>query len=507
MAVNKRIRRVLVANRGEIAVRIMRTCHERDIETVAVFSDADRTALHTRTAHFAEHIGPSPSRESYLVVERILDAARKHNVDAIHPGYGFLSERAYFAKACADAGIIFIGPPPDAIDAMGEKTHARKRMMAAGVPVVPGTDGPVDDETAIAFAKKVGLPVMVKAAAGGGGKGMRKVTREEDLAAAVAGARREAKAAFNDDTIYVEKFLDQPRHVEIQVFCDQHGNAHYLFERECSIQRRNQKIIEEAPSPVVDAEMRARMGEIAVKGARAVGYVNAGTMEFLVDSSRNFYFLEMNTRLQVEHPVTEWVTGFDLVGAQLDVAEGRPLPWGEQPQAPRGWAMEARVYAEDPAQGFLPQPGRIVDLRVPGGPGVRDDTGVYAGCEVTPFYDPMIAKLSVHGANRPAAIRKLVRALREYTVNGINTNIAYLCRILEHPAFFAGDFDTGFIEKHMSVPAAPMADHVHRAGLIAAALWRQSQDADARGRVAAAAAGGGSDGGMSAWQRAYAPRR
>ncbi|MEW5849739.1 MAG: acetyl-CoA carboxylase biotin carboxylase subunit [Myxococcota bacterium] len=503
----KPIQRVLVANRGEIAVRVMRSCHERGIETVAVYSDADRASLHTRFAHHAEHIGPPASRESYLVMERIIAAARKHKVDAIHPGYGFLSEKAEFAKACADAGIIFIGPPASAIDAMGEKTRARATMKAAGVPVVPGTDGPVTDEEGIAFARQVGFPVMVKAAAGGGGKGMRKVTSDAEMPSAIAGARREAQSAFGDGSIYVEKFLEKPRHVEIQVFADTHGNVHHLFERECSIQRRNQKIIEEAPSPVVDEAMRKAMGEVAVKGARAVGYVGAGTMEFLVDASRKFYFLEMNTRLQVEHPVTEWVTGFDLVGAQIDVANGLPLPWGEQPSHPRGWAVEARVYAEDPAQGFLPQPGKIVELRVPGGPGVRDDTGVYSGAEVTPFYDPMIAKLSCWGPDRRAAIRKLVRALREYTVKGIKTNISYLVDILEHPAFVEGDLDTGFIEKHMKTPHRAPNSSLELAAVIAAAVHQQAQDERLRSRVVGAASGKGQGAvGMSNWQRAYAPR-
>ena len=501
MVQTRSIHKVLVANRGEIAVRIMRTCHERGIETVAIYSEADRTALHVRHAHHAECVGPAASRDSYLRADRILDVARRHKVDAIHPGYGFLSERAEFASACCDAGFLFLGPPASAIQAMGEKTQARKRMRDAGVPVVPGTEGPVDDAGAVAFARKVGLPVMVKAAAGGGGKGMRKVTRDEDLEGAVAAARREAAAAFGDDSLYVEKFLDQPRHVEMQIFADQHGNVHHLFERECSVQRRNQKIIEESPSAVVDPQMRARMGEVAVRAARAVGYVNAGTVEFLVDAERNFFFLEMNTRLQVEHPVTEWVTGFDLVGAQLDVAAGLPLPWGEQPGAPRGWALEARIYAEDPDRGFLPQPGRIVELRVPGGPGVRDDSGVYAGAEVSPHYDPMIAKLSVHAASRTAAIHKLVRALREYTVKGITTNINYLCRVLTHPAFLSGNYDTGFVEQHMKGPP-PQANADQRlAAHLAAALWREAQDGAARARVSNVAPDAA--GGMSAWQRAF----
>ncbi|MBI5498253.1 MAG: acetyl-CoA carboxylase biotin carboxylase subunit [Deltaproteobacteria bacterium] len=500
----RKIKRVLVANRGEIAVRVMRTCHERGIETVAVYSEPDRVALHTRTAQRAECIGPAPSRDSYLRMDRILDAAKKHGADAIHPGYGFLSEKAEFARACADAGVTFIGPPAAAIDAMGEKTRARATMKAAGVPVVPGTDGPVDDATAIAFARQVGLPVMVKAAAGGGGKGMRKVTREEDLATAVAGARREAMSAFGDDSLYVEKFLEKPRHVEIQVFADTHSNVHHLFERECSVQRRNQKIIEEAPSSVVTPPMRRAMGEIAVKGARAVGYLNAGTVEFLVDANRKFYFLEMNTRLQVEHPVTEWVTGFDLVGAQLDVAEGLPLPWGDQPESPRGWAMEARIYAEDPAQGFLPQPGRITSLRVPDGPGVRDDSGVYAGYEVTPFYDPMIAKLSCWASSRQAVMDKLIRALNEYSVKGINTNIGYLVRILQHPAFRAGDYDTGFIERHMQGPAALPPENLRTAALLAAAFFRESEEERLRHQVVAARPSEGG-GGQTAWQRAFGP--
>jgi len=500
------IKRVLVANRGEIAVRVMRTCHERGIETVAVYSEPDRTALHTRVATFAEPIGPAASRESYLVIEKILAAAKKHKADAIHPGYGFLSEKAEFSQACKDAGIIFIGPPPSAIDAMGEKTRAREKMSAAGVPVVPGTDGPVEDDAAIRFAKEVGFPVMVKAAAGGGGKGMRKVSDAESLPAALQGARREALSAFGDGRIYVEKFLEKPRHVEIQVFADTLGNTHHLFERECSIQRRNQKIIEEAPSPVVDADMRAKMGEVAVRAAKAVGYVGAGTVEFLVDAHKKFYFLEMNTRLQVEHPVTEWITGFDLVGAQIDVANGLALPWGEQPRTPHGWAVEARIYAEDPAQNFLPQPGRILDVRVPGGPGVRDDSGVYPGYEVTQFYDPMIAKLSCWGLNRTAAINKLVRALREYMVKGITTNIGYLVQILENPHFREGDFDTGFIEKYMNGAVRPApAEGVELAAILGAAVYAEAQDARLRSQASTSSNGNAAGSGMSSWQRAFAP--
>jgi acetyl-CoA carboxylase biotin carboxylase subunit len=494
--------KVLVANRGEIAVRVMRTCRERGIRTVAVYSEADRAALHVRFADEAYPIGPPPSRESYLVMERILDVARRAGAQAIHPGYGFLSENAGFAQAVSDAGLTFIGPPPAAIEAMGHKTRARERMEAAHVPVVPGTTRPVADvDEALRIARDIGFPVMLKAAAGGGGKGMRRINDEAKFTKAFEAASREAQSSFGDGAVYLEKFLSKPRHVEIQVFADQHGHAVHLFERECSVQRRHQKIIEESPSCIVDDAMRARMGEVAVQAARAVGYVNAGTCEFLVDADRHFYFLEMNTRLQVEHPVTEWITGLDLVSLQLDVAAGRPLPVERLPRAPRGHAIEARIYAEDPYRQFLPQPGRIEHLRVPSGPFVRDDSGVYAGSEVTPFYDPMIAKLSAWAPDRAQAIARLDRALEEYTVKGLTTNIAFLRQVLQNPVFRGGEYDTGLIEQHMDLARPPVDDERREVALLAAALFAHHEAARATLPQATAPVG------RSPWRRVTAMHR
>jgi acetyl-CoA carboxylase, biotin carboxylase subunit len=442
-----RIRKVLVANRGEIALRVMRTCKELGFQTVAVFSEADREAPHVRFADEAVCVGPAPSRESYLVFENILGAAKQTSADAIHPGYGFLSENANFVRACENAGICFIGPPASAMDAMGEKTRARKHMIAAGVPVVPGSTEPfLNVAEAQAFAETCGYPVMLKAAGGGGGKGMRKVERQEDLESAWRLARSEALSAFNNDSVYMEKFVTEPHHIEIQIFGDQYGNVIHLNERECSAQRRNQKVVEETPSPILTREMRKAMGEVAVKAAKSVGYVGAGTIEFLVDKARNFYFLEMNTRLQVEHPVTEWVTGIDLVAWQLHVAQGGVLPLLNSIE-PRGHSIEVRIYAEDPATNFMPAPGKIASLRVPSGPYVRDDSGVYAGYTVPNFYDPMISKLSVWAPSRPEAIAKMKRALSEYVITGITTNLRYLKKILETRDFAFGDYDTGFLAR------------------------------------------------------------
>jgi acetyl-CoA carboxylase biotin carboxylase subunit len=453
----RRIQKVLIANRGEIAVRVIRTCKAMGIRTVAVYSDADREALHVRQADEAVHVGPAPARESYLSVERMLDAARRTGADAVHPGYGFLSERAAFARAVEEAGITFIGPRPESMEAMGEKTTARRNMQAAGVPTVPGSAGPIADEAeARAFAEQVGYPVMIKAAAGGGGKGMKKCERPEDLAALWASAKREAAGAFGDDRLYVEKFLDQPRHVEIQVFFDERGHGVWLGERECSVQRRQQKVIEESPSPILDERMREAMGEVAVRAGRAVGYRGAGTVEFLVDGSRSFYFLEMNTRLQVEHPVTEMCTGLDLVRMQIEVAQGAPVLRQEEVRR-RGHAIEARVYAEDPLKNFLPRPGTITALKVPTGEGIRDDSGVFPGWTVTPFYDPMLSKLVAWGETRDQAIERLSAALRGYEIQGIQSNVAYLAAVLEHPAFRAGDYDTGFTVRHGPELAARLA--------------------------------------------------
>ncbi|MEW6430856.1 MAG: acetyl-CoA carboxylase biotin carboxylase subunit [Myxococcota bacterium] len=465
-----RIKKVLVANRGEIAIRVMRTCKELGLETVAVFSEADRSALHTRYADQAVCVGPPPSRESYLVQQNIIDAAKRTGADAIHPGYGFLSENASFVRACEKAGITFIGPPASAMDAMGEKTRARANMVKAGVPVVPGNQEPFADvEDAKAFAKKIGFPVMLKAAGGGGGKGMRRVEKEADLESAWRAAKSEAMSAFGNDAVYLEKFLDEPHHIEIQVFGDSHGNVIHLNERECSAQRRNQKVVEETPSPIINPQMRAAMGEVAVRAAKAVGYVGAGTVEFLVDAQRNFYFLEMNTRLQVEHPVTEWVTGIDLVAWQLHVAQGGVLPFLE-PIAPRGHAIEVRVYAEDPATHFMPSPGRIQYLRVPSGPFVRDDSGVYAGYTVPNVYDPMISKLSVWAPTRAEAMLRMRRALDEYVVKGITTNIRYLRHIIAHPEFQSGNYDTGFLGREHQKLLGEERPELARAAMIAAAV-------------------------------------
>ena len=492
------VTKVLVANRGEIAVRIMRTCREMGIPTVAVFSEADRAALHTRYATQAYCVGPAPSNESYLVGERIIDAAKQAGADAIHPGYGFLAERADFARACADAGITFIGPKPHAIEQMGEKTLARRTMIDAGVPVVPGTEHAVEDaDAAVAAAESVGFPVMIKAAAGGGGKGMRLVREPGALRAAVEGAQREAAAAFGDGSVYLERFIERPRHIEVQIFGDSHGNVIHLNERECSVQRRHQKVIEESPSSFVDEAMRQRMGEVAIQAAKAVDYVGAGTVEFLVDEAGDYFFLEMNTRLQVEHPVTELTTGYDLVREQIRVASGEPLEI--TPRAPHGHAIEARIYAENAEAGFIPSPGRLSHLREPGGFGVRIDSGVYAGYEVTPHYDPMIAKLSVWGADRERAIRRMDRALGEYVVNGFTTNVLFLQRVLQHPAFAAGETQTDFIERHLGVPPAPPSTDQVDVAMIAATIRQYEYGRALADRIVS---GADTDHGPSQWRLA-----
>ncbi|MBK5256592.1 MAG: acetyl-CoA carboxylase biotin carboxylase subunit [Vicinamibacteria bacterium] len=448
MSTPRKFSKVLIANRGEIAVRVMRACRELGIRTVAVYSDADRVALHVRYADEAYFIGPSPSSESYLRMDKILEVAKRSGAEAIHPGYGFLSENATFARVCRDAGVVFIGPPEEAITAMGEKTAARRVAVAAGVPVVPGALHVLADHAAIlGEATRIGYPLMLKAAAGGGGKGLRLVHKPEELEASVQRARSEAKSAFGDDSLYIERAILKPRHIEIQVLADTHGNAVHLFERECSIQRRHQKIIEESPSPFVTPELRERMGSLAVALVKKVGYVNAGTLEFLVDENREPYFLEMNTRLQVEHPITEMVTGVDLVKMQIRIAQGEALPFAQKDLTQRGHAIECRVCAEDPETNFIPNPGRIESLRVPGGPGVRDDSGVYEGFEVSMFYDPMISKLVVHAETREAAIARMLRAVSEYEVTGIKTTLPFFDRALRDRRFIEGDFDTGFVSR------------------------------------------------------------
>ena len=434
-------KKVLVANRGEIAVRIIRACRELGIATVAVFSEVDRTALHVRYADEAYFIGPPPARESYLRIDKILDVARRSGADAIHPGYGFLAERPDFAEACAEAGLVF----------MGDKVVARKTVQAAGVPIVPGTEEDLRDDEVERAAAFVGFPLLIKAAAGGGGKGMRAVYRPEDLRGALASARREAEAAFGDGSVYLEKIVEGARHIEIQILADSHGNVIHLGERECSIQRRHQKLVEEAPSPFVDEDLRNRMGAVAVRAAQAVNYVNAGTIEFLVDKARNFYFLEANTRLQVEHPVTEMVTGVDIVKEQLRIARGRKLRYTQDDIRMNGWAIECRINAEDPYNDFLPSIGRLTGMTLPTGPGVRVDSGVYEGFEITPYYDSLISKLICWGETRGEALLRMRRALEEYRIMGVKTNIPFHQRLLDSPRFMGGQFDTTFVEERFSL--------------------------------------------------------
>ena len=442
--------KVLIANRGEIALRVIRACHELGVGTVAIYSDVDARAPHVRAADEAIHIGPPPSAESYLKGDRIIEAAKRVGAEAIHPGYGFLSEREWFARAVRDAGLTFIGPPAEAIAAMGSKTAARQLAIRAGVPVVPGTTEPLKDEReAREVASRFGYPVLLKAAAGGGGKGMRVVRDADSLASSLETARREAKAAFGDDAVYVEKYIVGPRHVEIQVLGDMHGNMLSLNERECSVQRRHQKMIEEAPSVAVTPELRRRMGETAVRAAKAAGYVNAGTCEFLLDANSDFSFLEMNTRLQVEHPVTELVTGLDLVQWQLRVAAGERLPFEQAEIVPRGWAMECRITSEDPANGFLPSTGRVRYLHLPAGPGVRWDGGIETGSEVTLYYDPMLAKLIVWAPTRELAIERMHRALLELVIEGIETSRDFHLRVMEDDEFRRGAIEIQWLERRL----------------------------------------------------------
>ena len=441
-------KKILIANRGEIAVRVIRACHEMGIAAVAVYSDVDRAALHVRKADEAYPIGAPPATESYLNIDKILDVAARSGADAIHPGYGFLSENAKFARACVDAGVKFIGPTAAAMDAMGSKTRARQAMERAGVPFVPGTSRGLESfEQAEQVATGIGYPVMLKAAAGGGGKGMRLVHASKDLKSALDGARSEAERSFGDSEVYIEKAILNPRHIEIQILADEHGNTVYLGERECSLQRRHQKVVEEAPSPMVDPEMRRQMGAVAVRVAEAAGYTNAGTVEFLVDQQKNFYFLEMNTRLQVEHPVTELVTGLDLVHLQIRIAAGERLPVTQDDVTIRGHAIECRIYAEDPDNNYFPSPGKITLLLAPSGPGIRRDSGMYEGWTVPMDYDPLLAKLIGYGTDRNQAIGRLTRALNEYFVGGIKTNISLFRRILRHPDFLSAKLDTGFLDR------------------------------------------------------------
>ena len=467
-------RKILIANRGEIAVRVMRACREMGIGTVAVYSEVDRKSLHVRYADQAFCIGPAPSSESYLRIDRLLDAAKQSGAEAIHPGYGFLAENPEFARACADAGVVFIGPPVAAMELMGSKTMSRHTLIQAGLPVVPGTDRHLESlEEAHRVAEGIGYPVMLKASGGGGGKGLRLVRSAAELESAFNTARSEAQNAFGDPSLYLEKYLDRPRHIEIQILGDQYGHLIHLGERECSLQRRHQKLLEECPSPVVHEELRRRMGETAVRIARLAGYWNAGTVEFLVEQSGNFYFLEMNTRLQVEHPVTELVMGIDLVKEQIQIGAGEKLEWRQEDVRMRGAAIECRIYAEDPTNNFFPSPGTISRLQAPAGPGVRRDSGVYEGWTVPLEYDPLLSKVAVWGTERREAIARMRRALGEYEVFGIKTNIPFFRRLLEHPEFVAGHLDTGFIDRVLAaglMEEAPPAPEEERVAVLAAAL-------------------------------------
>ena len=483
-------KKILIANRGEIAVRVLRACQEMGIAAAMVYSDVDRGALHVRKADEAYPLGAAAASESYLNIPKILDVARRSGADAIHPGYGFLSENAKFAQACRDAGVKFIGPTAAAMAAMGSKTRARQAMEKAGVPFVPGTSRGVESfQEAEQVAARIGYPVMLKAAAGGGGKGMRLVHAPAQLKSSLEAARSEAQSAFDDDEVYIEKAIINPRHIEMQVLADEHGNTVYLGERECSLQRRHQKVLEEAPSPIVDAEMRRRMGEVAVRVARATDYTNAGTVEFLVDQQKNFYFLEMNTRLQVEHPVTELVTGLDLVHLQIGIAAGEKLPFTQEDVRLRGHAIECRIYAEDPDNNYFPSPGEITLLLEPSGPGIRQDSGMYEGWKVPLDYDPLLAKLIGYGTDREQAISRLRRALSEYFVGGIKTNLSLFRRILGDADFLSAKLDTGFLDRMLkrtedkSVDSRPAEVAAIAAGVFAA--------------LGAAVAGAGNGGGSS----------
>ena len=482
-------KKVLIANRGEIALRVIRACQELGIKTVAVYSEADVRAPHVREADEAVLIGPPPSSESYLRGDRIIEAAKQTGAEAIHPGYGFLSEREWFARAVRDAGLVWIGPPAEAIAAMGSKTAARTLMVANGVPVVPGTtEALADAKEAQKLARKFGFPILLKAAAGGGGKGMRVVASPRELENSLDAARREAKSAFGDDAVYIEKFIERPRHVEIQILADSHGTVLSLGERECSVQRRHQKMIEEAPSVAVSPELRKKMGETAVRAARAAGYVNAGTCEFLLDQKGDFYFLEMNTRLQVEHPVTELVTGIDLVQWQLRIAAGEKLPFKQEQISPRGWAMECRITSEDASDNFLPSTGRIEYLHLPSGPGVRWDGGIESGSEVGLYYDPMLAKLIVWGADREQAVTRMRRALVDLIILGVETSRDFHIRVMDDEEFRRGEIEIQWLERRLaSILGRPPADETVRVAGIAAALLAE-RDREARS-VSGASAG------------------
>ena len=483
--------KILMANRGEIALRVIRACREMGIASVAVYSDADARAPHVREADEAINIGAPPSSESYLKGERIIEAAKRVGAEAIHPGYGFLSEREWFARAVVDAGLVFIGPPADSIAAIGSKTAARQLVTKANVPIVPGTTNPLNDANeAKAIAEKYGYPVLLKAAAGGGGKGMRVVRTPADMQASLETARREAKNAFGDDAVYVEKYVEGPRHVEIQIIGDQHGTMLSLNERECSVQRRHQKMIEEAPSVAVSPELRREMGATAVRAAKAAGYVNAGTCEFLLDKSGAFYFLEMSTRLQVEHPVTELVTGIDLVQWQIRVASGERLPFRQEDIIPRGWAIECRITSEDPSNSFLPSTGTISYLHLPSGPGVRWDGGIEVGSDIGLFYDPMLAKLIVHAPTRDAAVDRMHRALLELTIEGVESSRDFHLRVMEDAEFRAGAIDIQWLERRLDslLNVRPPEETTRKAALVAALIADRDRRAPKRATPVTASA-------------------
>jgi acetyl-CoA carboxylase biotin carboxylase subunit len=465
------INKILIANRGEIAVRIVKACRELDIPAVAVFSEVDRHSLHVQIADEAVLIGPPSPLESYLNIDAIINAAKKTNADCIHPGYGFLAENPHFAARCEEEGIVFIGPGSQAIELMGDKVASRKMMIEAGIPVIPGSNKKSDEaEPIIKEALRIGLPVLIKAAAGGGGKGMRIVTEEKTLKDSISSAIRESRSAFGDGSVFVEKYLQNPRHIEFQILADNTGKTIHLYERECSIQRRHQKIIEETPSVALNPELRVKMGQIAVKVAQTCGYVNAGTVEFLMDKERNFYFLEMNTRIQVEHPITEFTVGVDLVKWQIRIAAGEPLTLEQKDLQQRGHAIECRIYAEDPENNFLPSPGTIHFLREPSGRWIRTDSGIYSGYEVTPYYDPILSKLIVWGEDREAARKRMIDALNNYIILGIKSTTCFLARALEHPEFIAGNTDTHFIERLRSSLLADEDEKYVKEALIAAAI-------------------------------------
>jgi len=494
--------KILIANRGEIAVRVMRACREMGIRTVAIYSDVDRDALHVRMADEAYPCGPPPARESYLLMERVIEIAKRSGADAIHPGYGFLAENGDFADLCATSGVIFVGPSGDVMRSMGDKVRARETMQKAGVPIVPGTTKALSDEEAIRFAAEIGFPVMVKATAGGGGKGMRLVKQAGEMDQALKRARGEARASFGNDSLYVEKFVEQPRHIEIQVLADRHGNTVHLFERECSVQRRHQKVIEEAPGNGITPELRERMGQAAVAAARAVGYVGAGTCEFLVDKNLDFYFLEMNTRVQVEHAITEAITGVDIVKTMIRAAAGEPLGIAQEELRINGHAIEARIYAEDSEQNFAPSPGKIIVYRPPDGIGVRVDSGVYQGANVTVYYDPMVGKLIAWGRDRGEAIDRLRRALSEFVVKGIKTSIPFHQKVLRHPVFLAGTYDTSFIDQHMAggkgvAEDAGEAEEARRVAFLLAAIAAYRRDKERAARSLAQTSVGS---GVDAWK-------